>query len=246
MVFIGKNSSGKSNLLDALPLVFTDFRTTLEEDAGGINEYLFFGHDATSNNPCEIAIGLSLELSEWRELLGFDETLVDAVIPQKLELVKRLVPQGNNMIWQTFRVKLDDVEVISDAEYQRDQIDLDAADDVTYTVATATFLAQLAPFLQRNFAVVRTTDESQPARNRLAERPTIMDATQVSTLWQVSQARGNQRRPWSRIARTYERHGPNEGVTCCLQGATRLYSYPGDTLTAYSSESFKRSVRTKK
>ena len=60
VVLIGKNSSGKSNLIDALTLLFLDFGDELERNMGDPAnwEHLFHNHNTQISEPIEIAVSM--------------------------------------------------------------------------------------------------------------------------------------------------------------------------------------------
>ena len=75
MVLIGKNSSGKSNLIDALTLFFTEFGTDLQRHLGDPENYqhLFPQNDISVDPPPEISVDISLTPREFDALFGLDE-----------------------------------------------------------------------------------------------------------------------------------------------------------------------------
>ena len=91
VVFIGKNSSGKSNLLDALGLMFLNFGTELEKQIG-VLEYLFPDHklqrvqlagDFGRSIPYSLRSGSTFFPNDQVDGEGFEEV--------ELDLAKRIV-----------------------------------------------------------------------------------------------------------------------------------------------------------
>lgn len=65
-VLIGKNSAGKSNILEGLSFLFDNFSPT-GGSTGGLNDHLWFNKQV--QNPIEFSVKISLEEDDIRELL---------------------------------------------------------------------------------------------------------------------------------------------------------------------------------
>ena len=95
VVFIGKNSSGKSNLIDALALLFSEFGTDLQRDLGAVDafQHLFYQHDVHVSPSPEITATITLTTTEWAEVLATDQETasreeedVEVVLQKRLEV----------------------------------------------------------------------------------------------------------------------------------------------------------------
>ena len=106
VVFIGKNSSGKSNLLDALALMFLNFGTELEKEIG-VQEYLFPDHLLQEDNLPEISVALSLTSQEWEYVFPSDQVDGEGFEEVELYLAKRIVPTQSGMLWRTQEVRVE-------------------------------------------------------------------------------------------------------------------------------------------
>ena len=214
VVFIGKNSSGKSNLIDALALLFLDFGTQLEKEVG-TQEYLFPGHQIRQDAIPEISVTLSLTSQEWEDVFPSDEADGTSFVDTDLLLVKRIVPSNNGMLWKTHEVRVGILAVVEGGQVA----ELDTTSLPEFTVAQSIrpevppakrFLAQLGKLLTSSFEVIHTTESQRSWPDRFTERPTILDRAHIEELQRLSQSTGSQRQDWMKVAQGYEAMSPNE------------------------------------
>ena len=214
VVFIGKNSSGKSNLIDALALMFLDFGKQLERDVGA-QEYLFPSHLVREESLPEISVSLSLTPHEWEEVFPNDKADGKGFEDLELHLVKRIEPTGSGMQWKTHEVRVGDLSVVEGGQF----VELDTTTLHEFTVDQSIrpvvppakrFLAQLGELLASSFEVIHTTESQRSWPDRFTERPTILDRAHIEELQRLSQSTGSQRQDWMKVAQGYEAMAPNE------------------------------------
>ena len=214
VVLIGKNSSGKSNLIDALALLFMEFGTEVDQDMGSLDNYLhlFPGHASQGSQPPEIEATLALTFQEWSVLLGDPSAFFDRFSDLELHVTKRLVPSDNNLTWQTYGVFIGPIGLVIEG-----QIDPVGAE----YVETSDILSRLAPLMASSFQIIYTTERPHSWTNRFTERPTIIGDEQIAEMWTLSQSRGNNRRPWLEAGRKFSSIAPNyqrpSGVSSSIQ-----------------------------
>ena len=238
-VFIGKNSSGKSNLIDALALLFTEFGNRINRDIGPIDEYhhLFPNHNTQTDQPISIQVRLTLTPEEWRDLLSIEQGMVEKFKQKELHLEKQLVNIAGIAQWTTQTVAIGDNAIVKDSEPSDEYLSLlDATSDDLLdiiersTVTVDEILTRLDNTLRSSFNAVRTTDSPRSRPNRFAERPTVIDVELVKYLWERSQSKGTQRLPWTKVALQYEKMAPNQqrpaGVSSSIQMAEGTLSIP--------------------
>ena len=209
VVFIGKNSAGKSNLIDALALLFTEFGTDADRLLGSVDDYqhLFPNHDTQGSQPPEIAATITLTYEEWASLVSID--LDSAIILElsELHLSKRIVNIDGEVWWKTYQVESGDLDV-----------------------GTQEVLNRLGELMRSSFQVIHTTDNPRSWADRFSERPTILEPDHVDDLWNLSQSRGNQRQRWTRLVQQYGRISPNQqrpaGVASSIQMEEGTRSVP--------------------
>ena len=201
VVFIGQNSSGKSNLIDTLALMFNSFGSKLSQDLGHVDHYHHFfpNHSTTGNQPPEISIVLTLTGDEWARLLGIDHESGRRIEGEELWVTKRLVYDGGSVKWNTQTIDIGGWEVVTNGtfEYHEQLIALEGSlgdgSPVQIEVETTVseLLTKLNALLAATFEVVYTTESTRNWGNRFLPRPTIVDDAHISNLWQQSQSMGN-------------------------------------------------------
>jgi len=71
-ILVGKNSSGKTNFLEALHLFFYEFTPEVTRDVRGISDYLWFNRE--TENPIQFVVTLRLSKREYNRI--FTENLI--------------------------------------------------------------------------------------------------------------------------------------------------------------------------
>ena len=218
VVFIGKNSSGKSNLIDALALFFAEFGTEIHRELGGLDDYhhLFPHHDAEASEVPQIEVMVTLSANDWATLLSVDLPTATAFEQTQLYLEKKLLNNNGSLQWKTETVGAESFEIVVDGLVESsDQLiepyipDDDLMNTVEVDIETPLFLERLAHLLVSSFEVIHTTESPRSWTNRFLERPTILDAEFVNNLWELSQSTGNRRQPWTRTIQRYSQIAPN-------------------------------------
>ena len=237
VVLVGKNSSGKSNIINALSLVFLESDNGLSHDLGSPEDYhhLFINHDTQSGPHPTIITSMLLTNQEWAELLGADSTIGRALEEQELFMVKQITVVNETLIWRTEEIEIGDSSVVSHGDFVSDSPGIiyrssDHATEELIDVVPADFLKRLSELLSSSFQVIHTTDKPRSWPNPFLERPTIIDSEQVSGLWRRSQSRGNQRQLWTKVTKQYEQIAPNgqrpAGVASSIQMEEGTLSVP--------------------
>ena len=242
VVFIGKNSSGKSNLIDALTLLFTEFGTDLERHLGDPENYqhLFPQNDISVDPPPEISAGISLTPEEFDFLFGVDEGSwreLEQFEGFHLSLTKRIVATAHDVYWTTYDISLInkdvDFEIVRDGEVPQSNFLAEmllgvSPDDVVSW--TDEVLGRLADLLKSKIQAIYTSESSRSWSDRFSERPTILEPDHVADLWNLSQSRGNLRQQWTRLVQQYGGIFPNRqrpaGVASSIQMEEGIRSVP--------------------
>ncbi len=234
VVFIGKNSSGKSNLIDALALLFSEFGTDLKRDLGAVDafQHLFYQHNVhVSPNP-EITATITLTATEWAEILDTNQETASRVEEVKVVLQKRLAVTGGSVNWVTSALRFGENEAVIDGECQSEGLTLSPGtnDEPPVLADYDRIVPRLATLLSSAFSVIYTTESPRNWENRFSERPTIVDAQHVREMWDLSQSSGSQRQPWMRTKQRYEEIAPNQqtlaGVSSSIQLEENYLTFP--------------------
>lgn len=109
---IGPNSAGKSNLLEALDLFFSQFDSAPQRSLGGIYaDYIW--HDKDTSNPIEIALRFEISKKEVEKLIpkNFFKQLPDQ---NYLTIVRKIYGPAQNAIIKTTAVFLGEQALYSD------------------------------------------------------------------------------------------------------------------------------------
>lgn len=114
-ILIGRNSSGKSNFLEALQLFFYQFTPELTKEVPGCTDYLW--HNRVTREPIEFTVTVMLTRGEY------DRIFKDIEIPTKFKEGKLTVCREvtfkppNSAIWRTSNVSFEDVPFIKGGEF---------------------------------------------------------------------------------------------------------------------------------
>ena len=229
VVFIGKNSAGKSNLIDALALLFTEFGTDADRSLGSVDDYqhLFPNHDTQGSQPPEIAATITLTPEEWTRILSLEHGGGSTLKASELRLSKRIVNIDGEVWWKTHQIESGDFEVVLSGEVvSRDMSRIPGPIDV----GTQEVLNLLGELMRSSFQVIHTTDNPRSWADRFSERPTILEPEHVDELWNLSQSKGSLRQQWTRLVQQYSRISPNQqspaGVASSIQVEEGTRSVP--------------------
>ncbi len=224
VVFIGKNSSGKSNLIDALALLFSEFGTDLRRDLGAVDafQHLFYQHNVHVSPSPEITATIMLTTTEWAEVLATDqETASKEEEEVEVVLQKRLEVRDGSVNWVTSALKIGEAEVVVDGEFRTEVLMLSPGtdDEPPELVDFDRLVPRLAMSLKSAFSVIHTTEAPRHWENRFSERPTIVDANHVQEMWGLSESRGIYRQPWTRTKQRFQEIAPNSQTPVGVRSA---------------------------
>ena len=218
VILLGKNSSGKSNLIDALGLLFNEFGTDLDRDLGPAEAYqhLFANYDTNLAAPPEIAATLTLTSDDWATIWDPSGEVPPPDECQAMYLSKQLVIDEGRVIWRTDEVSWMDVsgEVTQLVKNGQPGEDIGQTD-------VQEWLRDIHSFLSTNFRVIRTTDISGRSSEPFAERPSILSVERVNRLWGLSQAQGNQRQHWFSVRTPIRNYHARSRASCWGIGTYR-------------------------
>ncbi len=105
VILVGANSSGKTNIIDALTLFFNELTPEIQRNIGSIPDYTWFDRDAT----IPITFDMTIELNkEDADTIFPKETPSDFIIETGniIRLVRRIEGQPNAAMWTTELVEV--------------------------------------------------------------------------------------------------------------------------------------------
>ena len=119
-ILIGKNSSGKSNFIEALYLFFHDFDSEYERDVIEVSELLWYNRE--TEHPIEFVITVKLDEKEYNNI--FSENIPENIRKEfgtgLLTICREIsFNPPSTATWKTSYVALDDAKIIEDNELIR-------------------------------------------------------------------------------------------------------------------------------
>ena len=236
VVLIGKNSSGKSNVIDTLARLLTEPARQL----GSIEDFqhLFPNFDTQTSPPPEIAITLTLDPHEWESWIPTDAETIKELEDIEIFIAKQIINVEGLAQWTTNAVSIDGSycvreNVITDIPAVLPVLSTDVTNQdipTLMSIDNGLFVAQLEETLNAGFKVIHTTENPRDWGDRFSERPTIVSDEHVNALWERSQSSGSLRKRWTTSAKQYEEIAPNEqrpvGVASSIQMEEGTLSIP--------------------
>ena len=237
VVFIGKNSSGKSNIINAISLLFLRLDDSLHYNLGDSQDFqhLLINHDTQGAQMPQIQATLTLSGQEWASLFALELSEGRALEYQELFIKKDIAEVDGTLVWRTQEIEVGESPLIEEGAFVSDSpgivyLSIESGMDEIINVDNDHFTVTLPELMSSAFRVIHTTDNPRSWPDKFHERPTIIDTEVVDDLWQLSQSRGNQRKTWTRVASQYERVAPNQqrpaGVSSSIQLEEGMLSVP--------------------
>lgn len=160
-ILIGRNSSGKSNFLEALYLFFNEFDSAPERDVGGVPEYLWFNSE--SGNPIEFVVAVRLNKREYNQIFPKELSSV-AAFQEGILTVRReiLSKPPNTATWRTTHIALDETPIIDKGKWQA---------SIAAAAIRTNFMSNLSQSFKETFKLILAV------RNNLGGLPTLVQRT---------------------------------------------------------------------
>ncbi len=202
-VFIGKNSSGKSNFLEAIKMFFEEFTADLERQVGVSDDSIW--HDRDSSNPIEIAIEFAVTESERRRIVpdGWLSKVGLKKVNKRLLVRRQLTSTGEGgSVWRTANVRLGDSDLLDQGELViHPQGKEEAAIPEAQRLATTGELLQhLNNALQGRLLVVEAARDAPSTFQSMGTRQTMIPPEIANQLVSLQQSRERaDERKWSRL-----------------------------------------------
>ena len=193
-ILVGKNSSGKSNLIEALDIFFNDF-SVIGGNTAGLNEYYWF--NKKTKNPIEFEITIELSKSEI-EFIFLSSLLKDIKRVSK-SLNTLTLKRGIKNIqgaWETLTLECSGILLIKDnksltpnevdssfGELQKGRASLV---HVYPTIETLNeVLQKISAIIKQKFRLVA---QIRDVKSPIAHRMTLIDSELQSSLWTLDQS----------------------------------------------------------
>jgi predicted ATP-dependent endonuclease of OLD family len=195
-IIVGKNSSGKSNLLEALSIFFGDF-SVIGGNTPGLDEYFWF--NKKTEDPIEFELTIRLSEEELKKIFGAklleDLRSYPNAFSAMLEIKRRMNKQGT---WETTDLECSGVSIIKDNKpanpsevFRKFTPEKTATkDDLFGLVAPSPneindIINGISTLVGRKFELI---SQIRDVQNPIARRVTLVDSKIQSALWTLDQS----------------------------------------------------------
>jgi len=212
-IFIGINSSGKSNILEAIFLFFNEFDPSLQRSIGAIDEYIWF--DRVPDDPIQFKVDLELDKAELAALLPTEVFQQIETKDQNLfEIVRTITGPPTSAIWHTPEIKVNDISLISNEKFvfqPKTKGTVGAAVSSTKTPPTdfsGAILQKLSQRLKGKFKLISAARNTPTVPTGISMRSTFLQSQILSDLTILGQPVGrprNEERQWIKIDENFRR-----------------------------------------
>ena len=109
VILIGKNSAGKSNLLEVLEFFFRDLDALPPKALGATNEHLWHGFEVDA--PIKISVRIEMDPATIMPALP-SGVVLPADQPITVQIERSIVQSGTNMEWRTTKLELGNIALV--------------------------------------------------------------------------------------------------------------------------------------
>jgi len=202
-ILIGGNSSGKSNLLDALFLFFNEFDPAPERNLGAVSDYIWFNRD--HKNPVKFKITVTLSKDELTKLLP-EQIIALLNIGETNELIVTREIKGipSSASWITKEVVVNNIEIISGGnmvlEEKKDKQTSSQQPPIPLTQLLGTMLTNISKLFKGQFRVVYATRNYIGTPARFGERVPFIQPAMISELTTLGSSLDKQQQDsWTKV-----------------------------------------------
>ena len=212
VVLIGRNSSGKTNLLEAIDYFFREFDPAFERAIGSLNLELWHGREAIA--PIEWNVTLKFEESELVALFGKDLAPIFDGITDKdqVRVMRRITPTPQDMRWQTSELMIGGIDLIKDGKAVTPEEITKALNRPEPPPANLvqSILSNLTGLLRAQFKYIGAArDNVQPAPS-FGNRSSIIESTTLHSINNLAQGTtADVRNKWKPLRKKIEDTLPN-------------------------------------
>jgi energy-coupling factor transporter ATP-binding protein EcfA2 len=208
-ILIGRNSSGKSNILESLDYFFKEFDPALEKPLGVVNPELWF--DRITKDPIQWDLTLSLNPEEIATLFGRDLLpLVDSIQHKdNVVLTRQIVATPQDMRWRTINISVGYIDLVKDMQSKPpEEIGKQLSSSANTAVPpnfVQTIMGNLSSLLRTQFKYIlsaRDNVQTPPSFGLRSPNINATELSQINTLAQGTSA--DVRRHWTPLRGEYE------------------------------------------
>lgn len=212
VVLIGRNSSGKTNLLEAIDYFFREFDSAFERAIGSLNLELWHGREALA--PIEWDVTLKLEQSETLVLLGKDlEPIFEGVTNKdQVRVLRQIVATPSDMRWHTSALAVGNIDLIKDTKAVTPEEIMKALNRPEPVPANLvqSILSNLSGLLRSQFKYIGAARDSVQPAPSFGNRSPIINPTTLASINNLAQgAAADVRNKWRPLRKKMETTLPN-------------------------------------
>lgn len=182
-ILIGGNSSGKSNLLDALFLFFDGFDPAPERNLGTVSDYIWFNRD--HKNPVKFKITVTLSENEVTKLFPEQiRTSLDVSDINELVVTREITGTPSSAAWVTEDVIINGSDIINKGKYVYEVKEKQILQQppLPLTQLIGTILTNISNLFKGQFRVVYATRNYIGTPARFGERVSFIQPAIISEL----------------------------------------------------------------
>lgn len=213
VVLIGRNSSGKTNLLEAIDYFFREFDPAFERAIGAPNPELWYRRD--TSNPIEWDMTLKLEQSELLNLFGKDLAPIFEGIADKdqVKVLRRISRTPQDMRWQTCELTIGNINLVKDtAAVTPEEITkaLNRTEAIPANLVQS-ILSSLSGLLRSQFKYIGAARDNVQSAPSFGNRSPIVNPTTLASINNLAQGTApDVRGKWSPLRKKMENTLPNK------------------------------------
>jgi len=191
-VFIGGNSSGKSNLLEAMWLFFNEFDPSPQRNVGSVNDYIWFKR--RFEEPIQLKLALDVSKDELMKILPEQiYNLMTLKDTNRLEIARQITGTATAASWSTKSVRVDEQDLIKDGQFvfkfEEPKTEAQASQPkVPPAELYGRILQNLSQMLKGKFKVVLAARNAVGSPGRLGDRVSFIQPSTIGELTTYGQS----------------------------------------------------------
>jgi len=214
-VLIGPNSSGKSNLLEALTLFFNELDPSIQRTIGPIKDYNWFDRDFQS--PIEFTITVELRKEELEEIFPNNLSSKLKIVDEMniLTISREISGTPTSAVWKTNEIEVNDVSLIKDGQLvlppgeivreNSNSEDSESSPDILEII-----IQNISKKFKGTFVYIPSARNVTASDPELRDRFSIIQSSLLSELNKIGQSfKREHERQWIKVEEHMKKASPN-------------------------------------
>ncbi len=212
VILIGANSSGKTNVIDALTLFFNELTPEIRHNIGSIPDYTWFDRDPS--NPVIFDMAIELEKRESNGIVPVDlGSKISEGQNTLLRIIRKINGPADAAFWTTELLEING-EIIFRPSSEKP----DAEPPETIGIA-GEILNKLTTNVKDKFVFIPASRDSIATYAGFTQRQTIINSTLLGELKSMAQTGARDaRRKWQKLERLLQKVSPDVSDMRVLDG----------------------------